>query len=225
MQSETGDSIYHATTNGRFGDGLRAVCDAVAIGRIKRGLIFDTSDLGRANGRNFKLLISLVQQLCRGGKCLIRHCRCDGHMWHISAAIVLTRSAIASPSYSSAIMLRCGSNKWRMRAALESIVAEEIEFHQGGDPNPQHREYAETVLQNTVLRNFIDNTPVEGSESAKVKGVLEKQCTKTLDCLNLNWVRQKSGASVQTRPFWALVLLEQVALRPQSRERHIPELS
>ena len=120
----------------------------------------------------------------------IRFQRCDGHMFHITASLSLTRACVTSALFSAAVMLRCGSYKWRMRAVLRHIIDSELVWHQGGSQRPEDRVYAELVLRKTVLRNFPDR-PVAGSKRERIFNDLTQMTTELLAAFNGDWREQR----------------------------------
>ena len=61
-------------------------------------------------------------------KLLLRQVRCEGHQFHSSASICLTRAAVVNALYSSAIMLRTSDQALVMRSGIYYLVDHELDF-------------------------------------------------------------------------------------------------
>ena len=154
LAQENASSVFAATSSGFAGDLLRKILAGVLSGVVKIAIVIDITDMAAANLKAFRYLQGFVQQRSGGkGGVLVHHCRCDAHQFHITASLVLTRAAVAAPLFSCGCMLRSGSWKWRLRAALALIVSD-LQFYQGGSPRPEDTAHAAEVFDRTLLRNF-----------------------------------------------------------------------
>ena len=59
---------------------------------------------------------------------MLRQVRCDGHFFHISASIALTRAAVQSAICSGATMLRTSDYMLVLRSKLFDMVGPELDF-------------------------------------------------------------------------------------------------
>ena len=133
LEEETGDVVYHATTSGRPGHALERLLCALEEGKARLGVYIDTGDSAKTNWKNFRLLVSMVEKRLLTPRLLLKFARCDGHQYHTVASIALSRAAVASAIFSSALMLRVGTYKWRMRSQLQHIIGHELQWAQGGE--------------------------------------------------------------------------------------------
>ena len=72
--------------------------------------------------------------------------------YHMTASIALNRSSIGGALYSSAILLRSAGHKWGMYNSLQTQVARELVWFQGGEQPREDAEYAEWCMRHTLLR-------------------------------------------------------------------------
>ena len=155
----------------------------------------DIRDSVASNERYFGYLCDYVLRRIGsgGGRILIRRARCDGHMWHTAVSLAFERASVSSVLYSSAILLRSGSYKFRMHSRLEAIIRRELDWARGGDPVQDDDEYADQALRFTVMRNFPDYLDVPNEEARcnceKCKGL----CTEVKQLFNCDWRAQRVG--------------------------------
>lgn len=195
LEKETGNAVFRAVTSDEYGTALHGVLSGIRAGTLRAAVLVDSSDMASQNMKHFRVwlgyIMSLLPRRADGHdhhRVLAWHARCDGHQLHLVASVCLVRSAVSSVLFSSALLVRTGGYKWRMRAALAYIVQEELEFHQGGDPDPQCREYARTALRKTVLRHFPeDQTPSPDSRAGRILADLQRECDDILNVLNGDW--------------------------------------
>ena len=74
------------------------------------------------------LQTDLAKQRSHQSYILVRNVRCDGHAFHASASIPLTRSASSSATYSAAIMIRTSDYILKLRAGAFHMLDAELEF-------------------------------------------------------------------------------------------------
>ena len=185
LSKENAETIFHATTSGDSGMLLRPVLDALQAGTLKLAIILDTADCGAANLKRCRILRALVNRTCPAAGCLMKLCRCDGHMLHIAASVSLTRSSASGVLYSSALLLRSGTHKLHMSRAVHEVVSEKLEWYQGGDPDPSDLKYSRAVLKLTLLRHVSEeNRPEEGSPAARSIAQTQALAEEVVETLN-----------------------------------------
>ena len=173
LKSETGETILMATLLGQGGFTLRRFIQAVQQQFLESILVVDIADRGGPNLKYLRYLLGFLKKESSASddmasRILFRAARCDGHQFHLTSSVVLTRAAVSSPLFSAALFLRCGTYKWKLRQALDDIIRRGLEFHQGGDPLQENIDYAKRVVQHTILRRFTEeNTPAPGTSADK----------------------------------------------------------
>ena len=204
MECETADTIFYATTCGEAGNAYRHIFHAVQEGSLGCALILDIADSAASNLRNLKYMATWIQRVvARSKNIMFKFVRCDGHQFHLSASIALLRASVASPLFSASTMLRAGANKWRMKAALWSIVQEELQWEQGGEPAAETRQYTQFVLRQTLMRHLLDvgsdDAAAGGDDSAdrqlraRQRAAVQSQIDRIACILNFDWRRARIG--------------------------------
>ena len=187
-----------ATTTGSAGEPLQRMLRAVEDGSLRMCLIIDSADSGKANLKNIRWMGSLIRQfdgrmeVIAGdeepdpSRVLYWFARCEGHQHHLMASIALGRSGVQNALYSGALLLRGGHYKFYLHRGLEDVVADELDFMQGGEPLPSDRQHAETCLKHTLLRQCPrgeQRLPTDGETPT----TNQRLCLQLLDVLNCNW--------------------------------------
>ena len=193
LDAENGKSVFLATTSpgcsGGGGDGLLRVLDALKSSTLDKLVIFDVADMGPCNTLGHRYWEAMVdehdlERLQAGlaeSFCLLRLCRCEGHQLHLVASVSTKRSGVASPIFSTGVLLRQGSFKVKVHGALEHIVRTELDHTQGGVVDPEDTAYAREVLDRTLLGGFDENMDRNASKAAR------NLCDRAVATLNRNW--------------------------------------
>eukprot|EP00972_Heterocapsa_arctica_P102046 15037030-Heterocapsa_arctica.AAC.1 len=91
-------------------------------------------------------------------------------------------------------MLRRGSYRWRMRAALADIVQEELVVHQGGEVPQALRDHSSMALRRTIMQHLSGDLRGDGAGESGDSPSLQKRreklqmfCKEILDILNGDW--------------------------------------
>lgn len=192
LEVENAETVFEATTSGPAGGAYRALFDALHRRALKMALIIDNADSAYSNVKHLRYLHRWIRASTPpGSHVLLRFARCDGHQLHLVASLALTRAKVASPLFSAAILLRVGTYKWRMRAALYALVQEDLEWNQGGAPCQSNRRHALFVLRKTIMRDLAEAGGDDDDQVAARRQRLQNYCDLVVDVLNGDWARQR----------------------------------